>query len=210
MANGVRRYLGMAILCASTLVAQSQPPNQQPDQQSQQRQGQQQTQQQPDQQQQQQQTPRPTLGPPPGQPSQPNQPNQPNRPTLGEAPSLGGPHAPNTNDPIHLMRVHTIFVEPMDNGLADKLVEDIGSKGVFRIVTDRRSADAVLHGTCFDSAHLKVVHSEVFLLGRNGAAIWQDIVRQPYKPPPLNQAVATTAESIADDLVLSLREAHQR
>lgn len=154
--------------------------------------------------------PPPTLGPPPGQSSQPNQPNQANRPTLGEAPSLGGPHAPNTNDPVHLMRVHSIFVEPMDNGLADKLIEDIGSKGLFRIVTERRDADAVLHGTCFDSAHLKVVHSEVFLLGRNGAAIWQDIVRQPYKPPPLAQAVATTAQSISDDLVLSVREAHQK
>lgn len=109
-----------------------------------------------------------------------------------------------------MVRVHSIFVEPMDNGLADKLVEQIGSKGVFHIVTDRRDADAVLHGTCFDSAHLKVVHSEVFLLGRNGAAIWQDIVRQPYKPPPLAEAVATTAESIADDLVQSVREAHQR
>ena len=98
----------------------------------------------------------------------------------------------------------------MDNGLADKLVQDIGKKGVFRIVTDRRDADAILHGTCFDSAHLKSVHSEVFLLGRNGSAIWQDIVRQPYKPPPLGQAVDTTAQAIADDLVASVREAHQK
>jgi hemolysin activation/secretion protein len=201
MAKAIWRYLGIAILCASAVAAQDQPQNQQPDQQSPQ-------QSQPGQdQQQQQQMPRPTLGPPP---DQPNQPNQPNRPTLGEAPSLAGPHAPNTNDPVHLLRVHSIFIEPMDNGLADKLIEDIGNKGVFRIVAERRDADAVLHGTCFDSAHLKVVHSEVFLLGRNGAAIWQDVVRQPYKPPPLDKAVATTAQSIADDLVQSVREAHQK
>ena len=201
MAGAVWRYLGVAILSTGVLAAQSQPPGQQPDQQSPQQQA-------PDQQQPQ--MPRPTLGPPPDQPNQPSQPNQPNHPTLGEGPSLAGPHAPNTNDPLHLMRVHSIYVEPMDNGLADKLIEDIGNKGMFRIVADRRDADAVLHGTCFDSAHLKIVHSEVFLLGRNGAAIWQDIVRQPYKPPPLDKAVATTAESIADDLVQSVREAHQK
>ncbi len=196
MPKAFLRLFVIALLCAGALPAQDQPQSQQQDQS-------QQPQQQPNQQQQ---APRPTLGPPPDQPG----PAQPNQPTLGAAPSLAGPHAPNTNDPNHLLRVHSIFIEPMDNGLADKLIEQIGNKGVFRIVTDRHDADAVLHGTCFDSAHLKVVHSEVFLLGRNGSAIWQDIVRQPYKPPPLSQAVATTAESIADDLVASVREARRR
>jgi hemolysin activation/secretion protein len=204
MAKALRRFWAVGLLCAFSAAAQSQPPSQPQGQQTQPQQ------QQPDQQAPQQQAPRPTLGPPPDQPSQPNQPNPPNRPTLGAAPSLGGPHAPNTNDAAHLLRVHSIYIEPMDNGLADKLIQDIGNKGVFRIVTDRRDADAVLHGTCFDAAHLKTVHSEVFLLGRNGAAIWQDIVRQPYKPPPLAQAVGTTAQAIADDLVQSVREAHQR
>ena len=200
MAKAYRRFGLVGLLCAATVAAQSPSPSQQPDQQ---------TQQQPDQQAPQPQTPRPTLGPPPDE-NQPNQPNQPNRPTLREGPSLAGPHAPNTNDAAHLLHVHSIFVEPMDNGLADKLIQDIGTKGVFRIVTDRRDADAILHGTCFDSTHLKTVHSEVFLLGRNGSAIWQDMVRQPYKPPPLEQAVSTTAQAIADDLVASVHEAHQK
>ena len=207
MARAGRRFI-LGLLCALTVAAQGQSSSQQADQQSQQQQGQEQ--QQPDQQAQPQQAPRPTLGPPPDQPSEPNQPNPPNHPTLGEGPSLAGPHAPNTNDAAHLLRVHSIFVEPMDNGLADKLIQEIGTKGVFRIVADRRDADAILHGTCFDSSHLKTVHSEVFLLGRNGSAIWQDIVRQPYKPPPLERAVGTTAQAIADDLVESVREAHRR
>jgi len=197
MPKAFRRFWIVGLLCALAASAQSQSPSQQPDQQ---------TQQQPDQQAPQQQAPRPTLGPPPDQPNQPNQPH----PTLGEGPSLAGPHAPNTNDAAHLLRVHSIFIEPMDNGLADKLIQEIGNKGVFRIVVDRRDADAILHGTCFDSAHLKTVHSEVFLLGRNGSAIWQDMVRQPYKPPPLAEAVSTTAEAIADDLVASIREAHRK
>ena len=201
MAKAFRRFWVVGLLCALTAGAQSQPSSQQPDQQ---------TQQPPDQQAPPQQSPRPTLGPPPDEPSQPNQPNQPNRPTLREGPSLAGPHAPNTNDAAHLLRVHSIFIEPMDNGLADKLIQEIGNKGVFRIVPDRRDADAILHGTCFDSAHLKTVHSEVFLLGRNGSAIWQDMVRQPYKPPPLEQAVSTSAQAIADDLVASVREAHRK
>jgi hypothetical protein len=196
MTNAVWRHLGIALLCAGTLAAQSQPPAAQ--QQDQPQQGQ------PQQPPAEQQPVRPTLGPPPAQP------NQPNQPTLGEGPSLAGPHAPNTNDAGRLLRVHSVFVEQMDNGLADKLVEQIGTKGVFHIVADRRDADAVLHGTCFDSTRLKVVHSEVFLSGRNGDSIWQDIVRQPYRPPPLAQAVATTAQSIANDLVESVREARRK
>jgi len=131
-------------------------------------------------------------------------------PTLGgpsTTPSLAGPHSANTNNPRRLLQVHTIFIEPMDNGLADKLVEAIGSKGPFRIAANQRDADALLRGTCFDSARLKTVHSEVFLTGRSGEAIWQDIIRQPYKPPPLTQAVETTAQVVAEDLKLSLREA---
>lgn len=203
MAKLAWRRLGIAFLCAGLsagllsvrLPAQDQQPPDQP--QGQQPPGGQQS-------------PRPTLGPPdePGPPSQGNP--QPNRPTLGESPSLAGPHSPNTNDAAHLLHVHSIFIEQMDNGLADRLMEQIGSKGMFRIAANRRDADAVLHGTCFDSTHLKVVHSEVFLSGRNGDAIWQDVVRQPYKPPPLNQAVATTAQSIADDLVASVREARRK
>jgi len=146
------------------------------------------------------QKPAPTLNPP----------SQQKPPTLGEAPSLTGPHAANTSDPHRLLQVHSVFIDQMDNGLAEKLIEVIGSKGPFRIVGSRRDADAVLRGTCFDSTRLKTVHSEVFLTGRNGESIWQDIIRQPYRPPPLSQAVATTAQAIGEDLANSVREAEGR
>jgi hypothetical protein len=146
------------------------------------------------------QKPAPTLNPP----------SQQKPPTLGEPPSLTGPHAANTSDPHRLLQVRSIFVDQMDNGLAEKLMEVIGSKGLFRIVGNRREADAVLRGTCFDSTRLKIVHSEVFLTGRGGESIWQDIIRQPYRPPPLQQAVATTAQAIGEDLANSVREAQGR
>ena len=133
-------------------------------------------------------------------------------PTLGggEAPSLAGPHSANTNDPRQLLHVHAIFIDPMDNGLAERLIEQIGSHGPFRIAPSRQQADAVLRGTCFDSTRLKTVHSEVFLTSRGGESIWQDIIRQPYRPPPLARAVATTAEVIAADLAASVREAQSK
>lgn len=139
----------------------------------------------------------PTLGPPPQQ----------KPPTLGESPSLAGPHAANTTDARRLLQVHAVFVDQMDNGLDEKLIEVLGNKGLFRIVGNRRDADAVLRGTCFDSTRLKTVHSEVFLTGRSGESIWQDIIRQPYRPPPLSQAVATTAQVVGEDLANSMREA---
>lgn len=189
MVKPVWRHLGFILLCAGVLAAQDQPPAQQPE------------------------TPPPQQPAPSEQPTRPtlNRPSdQPNRPTLGEGPSLGGPHNPNTSDPHRLLRVHSIFIEQMDNGLAEKLIEDIGNKAVFRIVANRRDADAILHGTCFDSARLKTVHSEVFLRGRDGDSIWQDVVHQPYRPPPLTEAVATTAEAIAQDLAQSFREAQRK
>lgn len=146
------------------------------------------------------QKPAPTLNPP----------SQQKPPTLGEAPSLTGPHAANTTDPRRLLQVHSIFVDQMDNGLAEKLMEALGSKGLFRIAANQRDADAVLRGTCFDSTRLKIVHSEVFLTGRAGESIWQDVIRQPYRPPPLSKAVATTAQVIGEDLANSVREAQGR
>jgi hypothetical protein len=133
-------------------------------------------------------------------------------PTLGggEAPSLAGPHSSNTNNPHQLLHVHAIFIESMDNGLAEKLIEEIGTHGPFRIAGNRQNADAVLRGTCFDSTRLKTVHSEVFLTSRSGESIWQDVIRQPYRPPPLARAVATTAEVIAADLAASVREAQAK
>ena len=142
-----------------------------------------------------------------------NKPSDQKPPTLGgdgEAPSLAGPHSANTNDAGRLVRIHSIFIDSMDNGLAEKLIDEIGAHGPFRVAASRQDADAVLRGTCFDSTRLKTVHSEVFLTSRGGESIWQDVVRQPYKPPPLARAVGTTAEVIAADLAASVREAHAK
>lgn len=150
---------------------------------------------------------------PPPKPPTLSKPSDQKPPTLGggtEAPSLAGPHSANTNDPARLLHVHSIFIDSMDNGLGEKLIEQIGTRGPFRIAAKRQDADAVLRGTCFDSTRLKTVHSEVFLASRSGESIWQDVVRQPYRPPPLASAVATTAETIAADLASSVREARAK
>lgn len=143
------------------------------------------------------------------------------RPTLGEAPDqpgsqnrvklagdlLVGPHHADINDAQRLLAIHSIFVERMDNGLGDNLRQKIKAAKALSVAPDLHHADAVLRGTCFDSARLKTVHSEVFLSTPKGVAIWQDIVRQPYRPAALRQAVATTADSIAADLIASLNVA---
>src|SRR5215472_10432776 len=60
----------------------------------------------------------PTLGPAPQQ----------KPPTLGEPPSLAGPHSANTSDARRLLQVHAVFVDQMDNGLDEKLIEVLGNK----------------------------------------------------------------------------------
>lgn len=154
----------------------------------------------PDQQQPQQQKP-PTLG---------KSPDEQTPPTLGPAPSLNGPHTSKTTDGRHLLRIHAIYVEGMDNHLSDRIAEEISKEGPFRIVASPKEADAVMRGTCLDSVRLKHVHSEVFLSGRNGESIWQDVVRRPYRPPTLAKAVDETAEAIVGDLRASIREAQSR
>jgi len=146
---------------------------------------------------------RPTLGP---------EPADQNRPTLGgePGPSLNGPRTSTITDARKLLRVHTVFVETMDNGLSGKLAEDLSKSGPFRVVANRNEADAVLRGTCFDSRRLRHVHSEVFLADRHGASIWQDIIRQPYNPPPLAKAVGDTALIVVSHLTDSIREAQRR
>ncbi len=135
------------------------------------------------------------------------------KPTLGhaeDAPSLYGPRSSTTTDARKLLRVHKVYIEPIDNALNEKLAEDLSKKGPFRVVAKRHEADAVLRGTCFDSRRLKSVHSEVFLTDPNGSSIWQDIIRQPYNPPPLTRAVADSALLIVTHLSESLREAQHK
>jgi hypothetical protein len=139
---------------------------------------------------------RPTLGPEPA----------PSRPTLGSNPSLNGPLTATTMNAAMLRRVKKVYVGLMDNKLNLKLIDDFAKQGPFRVVSTRNDADAILQGTCFDSAHMKEVHSEVFLTGRDGKAIWQDVIHEPYRPPSLSQAVSETAELIVTHLHQSLAQ----
>src|ERR1019366_8329770 len=97
-----------------------------------------------------------------------------NRPTLGPAtpPSLNGPQPSTTTDLRKLARLNKIYVERIDNQLSDKLIEGLAKLGRFQVVTNVKEADGILRGTCFDSRHLKSVHSEVFITDRTtGASI---------------------------------------
>lgn len=145
-------------------------------------------------------SPPPTLGPPPGQ----------NGPTLGAAPTLGGPSTFTVTNPAKLRAVKTVYIGWMDDQLNVKLLNDFAKEGPFKVVSDRRKADAILQGTCFNSPHLKEVHSEVFLTGQDGKSIWQDIIHQPYRPPSLNQAVTDTANLIVAHLKRSIDASNRR
>lgn len=138
--------------------------------------------------------PPPTLGPPPGE----------TKPTLGAAPSLGGPTSATVMNPAMLRQVKTIYIGLMDNHLNTDLLNDFAKHGPFRVVPNRNHADAILRGTCFDSMHLREVHSEVFLTDQSGKSIWQDVIHQPYHPPSLSQAVSETANEIIAHLQQSI------
>lgn len=187
----MKRFLGLAIII---LVSRFGAQAQQQSNQSQQQQGQQQ-----------------------GQPEQP--PKEEKRPTLGPepAPAPGtnpGPSAPATDfvqDAAKLMRVRKVYVEPIDNHLSEKLLEGLSKSGRFQVVAEKKDADAVLRGTCFDARHLRSVHSEVFLSDRlTGKSIWQDVVHVPYNPPPLAKAVQATADQILRHLANSAAHAQPK
>lgn len=138
--------------------------------------------------------PPPTLGPAPTQ----------TKPTLGPAPSLGGPLSATVMDARKLRSVKTVYIGLMDNKLNLRLLDAFAKEGPFRAVANRNQADAILQGTCFDSLHLKEIHSEVFLTGQDGKAIWQDVIHQPYHPPSLPKAVDETANLIVTHLRASI------
>ncbi|MBI1982746.1 MAG: hypothetical protein HYS61_00940 [Acidobacteria bacterium] len=134
------------------------------------------------------------------------------RPSLGPAPapSLHGPRASNTVDARKLSRLRKVYVERMDNKLSEKLMNALSQGGRLQIVSDRSEADAVMHGTCLDSRRLKTVRTEVYINDRaSGDSIWQDSVRRPYNPPPLDKAVAETATLILEHLRESIQEAER-
>jgi hypothetical protein len=136
------------------------------------------------------------------------------RPTLGPAPAPtlggGGPGTATVNDARKLIRIRTLYVERIDNELSDKLVEELGKSGRFRIVTKARDADATVRGSCLESRRLKMVHSEIFITDRAGASVWQDNIKRPYRPPTLDKAVSETAALVAGHLEESIREASRK
>jgi len=148
-----------------------------------------------------------------GQAGPQDQPQQQERPTLGpkNGPALvTGPLTSTTTDIKKLLRIHTIYIENIDNALSDKLVETLGKSGRFRLVTKLKEADAVLRGSCLESRHLKRVHTEVFISDRNGGSVWQDSIMRPFNPPALDQAVRETATLVAEHLERTIREADRR
>ena len=135
------------------------------------------------------------------------------RPTLGprNGPGdLSGPDNSTTTDIKKLARIHTLYIESMDNSLNEKLVESIGKWGRFQLVTKAKDADAILRGSCLESRRLKRMHSEVFISDRNGGSIWQDTIYRPFNPPALDQAVTETADVVQVHLAKTLRDARQR
>ncbi|MGH9433764.1 MAG: hypothetical protein ACRD3T_19720 [Terriglobia bacterium] len=139
-----------------------------------------------------------------------NKPAPSQRPSLGATPSLNGPVNAKTIDAHQLLRVHRVYVESMDNSLNLKLDQALAKLGPFQVAASRDGADAILRGTCFDSPHLKDVHSEVFLTTKSGNAIWQDVIRRPYNPPALSQVVSQTASLVVEHLRGSLEQARRK
>ncbi len=141
---------------------------------------------------------RPTLGAPSGR----------SRPTLsGAAPSLRGPMTANIVDARALRSVRKIYIGNFDYALTAKLRADLEKDRMFRVVSERSKADAVLEGSCFSLRRLKDVHTEIYLTGKNGKAIWQDIIHEPYLPPPLPKALDETAQLIVAHLRASIAQA---
>jgi hypothetical protein len=134
------------------------------------------------------------------------------RPTLGPSePSLNGPSPATTTNQRRLVEVRKIYIEPIDNNLRDKIIQDLSGSSMLRVVDKPEKADAILRGTCFRSRHLKHLHSEVFLSDSiTGNSIWQDVVLVPWDPPALNKAVDKSAGEIVTHLFESIRRAQQQ
>jgi hypothetical protein len=140
-------------------------------------------------------------------------PSDEDRPTLGPRTgpvTEGGPPTAKTIDLRKLRRIHTLYIENIDNLLSDKIVEALGKSGPFRLVSKEKGADATLRGTCLESRHLKHLHTEVYISDSNGASVWQDIIYRPFNPPTLDKAVNETAAMVVAHLEQSLRMADSR
>lgn len=125
-------------------------------------------------------------------------------PTLGRSSEVR--RTDTVNDYRKLRSIHNLYIDRIDNGLGEKLVETLGRLGFFKIVSKKKEADAVVTGSCLESRRLKRLHSEVFISDRSGGSVWQDNIYRPYNPPSLEKAVNDTAEIVAEHLNASMRE----
>ena len=101
-----------------------------------------------------------------------------------------------------------MFIQRIDNKLSEKLIEALSKGDLFQVVNKRQEADAIFGGSCFEARHIRKVHTEVFLSDRiTGNNIWQDVIRLPFNPPPLESAVNATVSEILAHLRLDIREA---
>jgi hypothetical protein len=132
------------------------------------------------------------------------------RPTLGPAPAptLGGARSSHIGDARRLMAIRKVFIQRIDNNLSEKLAAALRTGGLFRVVDKPAEADAVVRGSCFEARRLRKVHTEIYLVDRSTEKIiWQDVIRQPFNPPPLEKAVDATVAEILAHLRLDIREA---
>ena len=106
------------------------------------------------------------------------------------------------------MRVRKVFIQRIDNNLSERLIEALRKGDLFQVVNKRQEADAIFGGSCFEARRIRKVHTEVFLSDRiTEKIIWQDVIRLPFNPPPLESAVNATAAEILTHLRLDIREA---
>ena len=104
-----------------------------------------------------------------------------------------------------------MFIQRMDNNLSEKLIEALSKGDLFKVVNKRQEADAIFGGSCFEARRIRKVHTEVFLSDRiTEKIIWQDVIRLPFNPPPLESAVTATATEILAHLRLDIREAPRK
>ena len=109
------------------------------------------------------------------------------------------------------MSIRRVFIQRIDNNLSEKVIEALSKGDLFQVVNKRQEADAIFGGSCFEARRIRKVHTEVFLSDRiTEKIIWQDVVRQPFNPPPLESAVTATASEIVAHLRLDIREAPRK
>jgi hypothetical protein len=104
-----------------------------------------------------------------------------------------------------------VYIEWMDHNLNEKLTDDLAHISWLKVVEKPEQADAVVRGTCFSLRRLKRLHAEVYISDRvSGKSIWQDVIRVPFNPPALPEAVDQAASEILAHLNESVHTARRR